>query len=243
MTRRELLPLLAAPLIAQAQTATPERRVLIVRDVSPSYKNTPEITSKLVEITRELGPGDELTVIELGGPFSPEACVKVQCRMPSVPPALLEPVKRIDEWRRNQSRLEAVRKRAEVSRRDVEEYLRTPPVVKGPTPLFETLAYCATTMSTPGPKSKALLVFSDLIQDSKGLKSVLPPTACLEFAGVSGFALFVPWQAGFAERAAAWRRWFVASGGADFEMLDGAQSRTQAVIAKSAALRVLPQRF
>jgi len=243
MTRRELFPLLVAPLVARAQNAGPVRRIVIVRDVSPSYKNTEEITAKLVEVMRALGPGDELALIELGGPFSPEACIKVQCRMPGVAPAILAPVGTPGEWCTNKARLDAVWKRVDGSRRDVESYLRIPTSVKDPTPLFEALAYCATIMSPAGPESRTLLVFSDLVQDSNGIKSELPAKAPMEFAGVSGFALFVPWQTDFAGRAAAWRRWFIASGGVSFEMLDGAQSRTRTVLGKSAAPRTLLQRF
>lgn len=75
------------------------------------------------------------------------------------------------------------------------------------------------------------------------MKSSLPPTELMDLAGLSGFALFVPWDTGFAKRAGAWRRWFLASGAIDFEMLDGAQSQVRRVLGKNSSPRVIPQRF
>jgi hypothetical protein len=242
MTRREFFPLLAAPLLAQTQGEVAVRSVVIVRDISPSYKNSPPVAAKLSEIVHELGPGDVLTIIELGGRFSPEGCVKVQCAMPRVTAGVLSPVKRLDDWRKNQLRLDAVWRRVEANQRAIESYVRTPPPVKDPTPLFEALAYASSIMKTAGG-TRTLLVFSDLIQDSGGVSSPFPPKELMGFPGVSGYALFVPWNREFSERAAAWRRWFIASGATGFEMLDGAQSQVRQVLGKNAAPRVLPQRF
>jgi len=242
MTRREFFPLLTAPLFAETQGESPSRSVVIVRDISPSYKTSPPIVAKLSEILHEVGPGDVLTIIELGGRFSPEGCVKVQCTMPRVTAGVLSPVKRLDDWRRNQLRLDAVWRRVEANQRSIESYVRTPPPVKDPTPLFETLAYSAAIMKA-AVGTRTVLLFSDLIQDSGGVSSPLPPKDVMDFSGVSGFALFVPWNKEFSKRAAAWRRWFVASGATDFEMLDGAQSQVRKVLDKNAVPRVLPQRF
>jgi hypothetical protein len=108
MTRREFFPLPAAAFLARAQGGVLSRTVVLVRDISPSYKNSPPIVAKLSEIIRMVGPGDVLTIIELGGRFSPEVCVKVQCAMPRVATEVLSPVKKLDDWRKNQARLDAV---------------------------------------------------------------------------------------------------------------------------------------
>jgi hypothetical protein len=242
MTRREFVPLMIAPISVRAQDKTNPRSVVIVRDVSPSFKNTPPITTKLSEIIHESGPGDSITVIELGGPFSPEACVKIQCIMPRVPPELLSPVKKLDDWRRNQTRLDNLWHRVRVNQTTIEEYLGTPPPVKDPTPLFDVLAYAAGRLKF-ADGTRILVVFSDFIQDSSGVKSSLPPKGRMDFTGVSAFALFVPWDQDFSRRAAAWHDWFVASGATDFAMLDGAQSQVRQVLDKSAVPRILPQRF
>ena len=213
-----------------------------MRDVSPSYKNTSAITAKLAEIVHELGPGDVFTIIELGGRFSPEACVKVQCTMPYVPDEVLSPVKKLDDWRMNQIRLDHVWGRVEANQRAIESYLRTPPRVKDPTPLFEVLAYSAA-MLKAGSGARKLLVFSDFVHDFGGVSSPHPPKESMDFGGASAFALFVPWREDFSKRAAAWRRWFIASSAGNFEMLDGAQSQVRQVLDKNATARVLPQRF
>jgi hypothetical protein len=148
----------------------------------------------------------------------------------------------LDDWRRNQLRLDDVWRRVEANQRSIESYLRTPPSVKGPTPLFETLAYSAAVMKA-AVGARTFLLFSDLIQDSGGVNSPLPPRGVMGFSGVSSFALFVPWNNEFSKRAAAWRRWFIASGATDFEMLDAAQSQVRKVLDKNAVPRVLSQRF
>jgi hypothetical protein len=125
----------------------------------------------------------------------------------------------------------------------VESYARTPPPVKAPTPLFEALTYSASMMKAAASGARTLLVFSDFVQDSGGVKSPLPPMEHMDFSGVSGFGLFVPWDKEFSKRAASWHQWFVASGAVDFEMLDGAQSQVRQVLDKNAVPRVLPQRF
>ena len=186
MTRRELFPLLAGPLLAQTQGEIPFRSVVIVRDISPSYKNTPPIVAKLSEIVHALGPGDVLTIVEVGGRFSPEVCVKVQCTMPRLSAGVLSSVKKLDDWRKNQLRLDAVWRRVEASQRSLDSYVRAPAPVTGPTPLFEALAYSAAVLKTGG-ETRTLLVFSDLIQDSGGGEELLASDGTDGPRGVVGF--------------------------------------------------------
>jgi len=155
---------------------------------------------------------------------------------------VLAPVRTLQDWRVNQGRLQAIWRQADLKKRAITQYIHQQPSVKSPTPLFEALDYAASRLASAGGV-RNLVVFSDFIQDSDGVSSPLPPKAGMSFAGVSAFALFVPWQKGFAGREAAWRRWFTVNGACAFEMLDGAQSQIRRVLEAGPVPRGLPQRF
>lgn len=242
ITRRAFL--YSLPLSAQAACVSEGPRLIVqIDDVSPSYRRGPFVVSKQQAIIAALGPGDRLTDIELGGPFTPDR-VKVQCLMPIAPPQLFEKVRRPRDLVENQQRLERVWTRVDDQRKSVAEFLAAPRHIQGPTPLFETLDYVSQHMMRSDAAEKRLVIFSDLVHDNAGRTSGYPPPEThLRFDEVNVFALFVPWKSDFSRRAAAWLRWFLACGACNFSMLDTAQSQVVAVLPPNSVPRVLRQRF
>jgi hypothetical protein len=236
--------LLSLPLVARASCPTGASRLLVlIDDVSPSYRRSPAMVSQQQAIVDALGPGDAFTDVELGGAFTP-ARVKVQCLMPAASPELLTRVRRPRELLENQRRLNAIWKRVDALRGPVAAFVAAPRHTQGPTPLFETLTYLSNHMMRSGAVEKRLAIFSDLVHDCAGRTSAYPPAEMHpRFDGVSVFALFVPWTADFAKREAAWRGWFAGCGACGFAMLDIAQSQVTSVLPQSPVPRILRQRI
>jgi hypothetical protein len=236
--------LLSLPLAARATCPTGAYRLLVlIDDISPSYRRSPAMVSKQQGIVDAFGPGDGFTDVELGGAFTPDR-VKVQCQMPSVAPELLARVRRPRELLENQRRLNAVWQRVDALRAPVAVFVAAPRHIQGPTPLFETLNYLSDHMMRSDAAEKRLAIFSDLVHDCAGRTSAYPPAETHpRFDGVSVFALFVPWTADFAKRRVAWHDWFVGCGACGFAMLDTAQSQVASVLPQSPVPRVLRQRF
>src|SRR5438270_5355761 len=76
------------------------RAIYVLLDVTPSYKTSrPAAVSKILETVKALGPADRFYLIEIGGEFSPEKRVKIQCRMPAIDPQVLQPTRLPSIWR------------------------------------------------------------------------------------------------------------------------------------------------
>jgi hypothetical protein len=226
----------------QQNVQLPSRDVWAVLDLTPSFRMLDSSLASLKKVVSNLGPGDQFHLIELGGPFNPRTCVTIQSQLPSTPACTTRGAYRFRERRDCQLEFDATRKRATAIQGGILNYLdHNPWRERDVTPLYKVLAYTAHRLSsTDDSASKLLLLYSDLIQDSDGTKSVLPPRESLTMTGVSATALFVPWDGSWASREAAWREWFVGHcGAASFGMLDASQSNIYSALTQSPAIRKL----
>lgn len=242
-----LIFVLVAGGLAQQPAAAPlpePRTVVAVLDLTASFHATAESVGKIKGVVRALGPNDTFLLLTLGGTFSPDKSVAIQCIMPKMDMGLMAPARSIRDWRERQSRITAIwaasaqRQAAVVTALD---HLVTPARLNS-TPLYQVLSYVSHWFaSTPAAGARVLLIFSDLEQDSGGLRSSLPPKAKIPFPAVSVTAAFVPWDAAtWSAREKAWRAWFLPAG---FTMLDEANARVAVLLAPNGTPRQAVKAF
>jgi len=224
-------------------TATGGARCIVALwDCSGSFGSISDARKKLSEVVTALGPGDEFVIVQVGGPFDEKANVPVECRMPSIPPQTLSIAVDMKVWKQRQINLSAIWGEVEQQKNLVLKYLPTVrPSPQSTTPLDDAFAYAATRLH-PGASARYLLIFSDLIQDSDGLKRDGPPSSVLPFPGATVTALFVPWRRDWREREGRWVAWFSRAQAASFRMFDGSQSKGITLLPPSAVPRVVPGR-
>jgi hypothetical protein len=236
-----LAAMYAASLFSAAAGTAPTqprtRTILAVLDTTPSYRGGEAARERIRAVVRALGPGDIFLLLELGGRFSPESSVRVQCIMPRVTPDLLTAARNIPEFQQRKGRLDAVWAAAQAKQSAVLRALERPWHGRDVTPLYQLLDYVSHWLATAPPGERWLMLFSDLKHDAAGVKSGLPPSRPLAFAGVAASALFVPWEGDWSRREAAWAEWFRRSGAAGFSMLDGARSQAVSLLAPNGTPR------
>jgi hypothetical protein len=204
----------------------PTRCILAVLDVTPSYHGGVAAIGRIKGVVHSLGPGDTFVLLKLGGNFSPEDSVKLQCNMPPVASDLLEPARNIPEFQQRKERLDADWASARRKQALLLHALDRPWPGQDITPLYQLMEYLSHWLATAPPLAeKRLLLFTDLKHDAAGLSSVMPPKQPLAFTGVSALALFVPWENDWSARQKAWADWFDRSGAPGFSMLDAARSQ------------------
>src|ERR1700761_7017921 len=143
---------LKSPTAGLADTDTPQvirpRAIYVLLDVTPSYKkNRPAAVAKIREMLKALGPADRFYLIEIGGEFSPEQNVKIQCKMPASDPQILQRPPLPSLWRDYQSRLNEIWRRTSAIEGQIDSYLKAPMKDRDPTPLFEELRYASTRLA------------------------------------------------------------------------------------------------
>jgi hypothetical protein len=221
-----------------APSRSQSRCILAVLDVTPSYHGGVAAMDRIKGVVRALGPGDTFLLLKLGGTFSPEDSVKVQCLMPPVAPDLLEPARNIPEFQQRKARLDAEWAAAARKQAALLRALDKPWPGQYVTPPYLLLEYVSHWLATAPPSAeKRLLLFTDLKHDAAGVNSAMPPKRPLAFGGVSALALFVPWEDDWAAREKAWADWFGRSGSPGFSMLDAARSSVAPLLAPNSTPR------
>jgi hypothetical protein len=143
-------------------------------------------------------------------------------------------------WKEKQRRLNAIWSTVEENRLAIRNYLGTVELKAQPTtPLDEALSYASMRLAR-SQGERHLLILSDLVQDSDGIKRADPPQRILPFEEARVAALFVPWSRGWSRREAAWGGWFNKSCAVAFHMFDGSQSRGVCLLPMSGAARLVP---
>lgn len=218
------------------------RALLVLLDLSLSFGNMADANRKLSEVAAALGPGDEFVLVRFGGPFDEARNVAVDSTMPPIPPDLLLIAPGTKTWKEKQRRLNSIWVTVDKNRRAIEGYLPTVKLkAQLTTPLDDALNYASTRLAK-SQGERHLLILSDLIQDSDGVKRDAPPNRPLGFEGAHVRALFVPWRRDWPRREAEWGAWFRQSRAVDFHMFDGSQSRGVRLIPMSGAARLVPGR-
>lgn len=238
--------LMTSALLAATIPATPQpqRTIIAVLDVTPSFHPRAESVEKIKEVVRALGPGDEFILLILGGTLSLRESVFVQSVMPPAPPELLVSATNVRGFDENQRRLTALWVGARQKREKILQALERTWADRDTTPVFEMLQYLSHRLESGAASGdKYLLLFSDLKHDASGVKSVLPPKQPVAFQNVTVSALFVPWEANWAVRETAWRGWFNGSGAKGFTMLDEAKSRLVRLLPPNATPQSAPKSF
>jgi hypothetical protein len=230
----------ASTVISPAQMPR-SRAIYVLLDVTPSYKSLPDAVVKTRELVFAIGPADRFYLIEIGGEFSPKQNVKIQCKMPAVHPVILSPAKNVYEWKDRQSRLSGIWQNVGDMQQQIDEYLAQPIHHLDPTPLYETFKYAAERLEAEEDAERYLFVFSDYEQDSRGLKSKLPPQDSYALPGVDVFALFVPWDKDWEKRKLAWTTWYLQQcKAAHFKIFDDAQAKVSPLLAPNRFPKTLP---
>ncbi len=215
----------------------PKQRVLIVlRDKTKSFSEfINNANTQVVNIVNNLGPRDMFILIEIKSGFQPQRNVSLQCQMPAVPASLLEPTKKLIEYKRKQAQLDQIWREVGNIKKAIIEWLNKPIELDGTgTDIFRTLEYCSQRLSREDSgKDKYLIAFTDLIDERGGRKKIEePPSAALDFNAVYANILFVPWQNNnqFQSKELSWRTWFEKQGAIKFSMWEPAESKSQTLI-------------
>lgn len=228
---------------ANEVAVTRSRMLLILLDSSKSYNLYGKALDKLIAIVKLLGPGDQLIIAQIGGEFWPESNVRLQTKMTDVPANILVSEKRLQDWKLNQSRLNAIWNQVEQRQKDISAYLTqnlSGGNTAGVSDIFGALNYSSLRLNNSSGSEKYLIIFSDLANDYGKQKSSFPPRQLMEFDGVHTRIMFVPWTTDRAATQQAWGNWFKQSKAADFSMLDASESEMATVLAPSPVPRQLP---
>jgi len=218
------------------------RSVAALWDVSGSFAGLEDANKKISEVAAALGPGDQFLLIQVGGAFDERTNVVIECTMPEIPAALLSPSAEMRPWKEKQIQLAGIWSQVEKQRQAILQYLPTvKPSPKATTPLDDAFSYAAGRLER-AKGARYLIVFSDLIQDSNGVKRDGPPSGALPLSGVRAVALFVPWASDWKAREQRWAEWFRKSHAIGFQMFDGAESKAVRVIEPTQAPRLVPGR-
>lgn len=234
-----LLLLISAQIAIPKTTGNGEeaRVVIVLLDVTPSFKSIDQALEQIKAVIQRLGPGDEFLLVEIGEPpFLPQKKVKIQVRMPSVPDGLLEPSKNIHEWKQRRQTLSQIWAKVQSHQKAMLAFLAQPiPLQHGGTDLYAALEYAAQRFGTKENRQKLLFVYSDLVQDL-GVATTEPPKKGLAGFNQTHVSVFcVPWesQAAWEGKENKWRAYFEACPVKSFAMSEPAQSQTQTPLKES----------
>ena len=244
--RARIAQLMLLLLVTNINTVIPQttgnevkaRMVIVLLDVTPSFKSIDQALEQIKAVIQRLGPGDEFLLVEVGEPpFLPEKKVKFQAVMPSVPERLLSPSKNIHEWKQRQHTLDLIWAKVRGRQKLMLASLEQPiPLQHGGTDLYAALEYAAQRFGAAKEnRPKILLIYSDLVQD-KGVPTNDPPKK-----GLAGFnqadvsVFFVPWesQEAWEGKENKWRAYFEACHVKSVAMSEPAQSQTQTPLKES----------
>lgn len=214
------------------------RMVIVLLDVTPSFKSIDGAIGQIKAVIQRLGPGDEFLLVEVGEPpFQPQKKVKIQAMMPSVPDGLLEPSQNIHEWKQRRWTLSQIWAKVQSHQKAMLAFLAQPiPLQHGGTDLYAALEYAAQRFGAAKEnRPKILLIYSDLVKDL-GVATTEPPSK-----GLAGFnqthvsVFFLPWesQAAWEGKENKWRAYFEACHVKSFAMYEPAQSQTQTPLKES----------
>jgi hypothetical protein len=217
--------------------SAPSRLVIVGRDITPSYCCLDQAEQRIEEVVSCLGPGDKFYLIDIGSSFNPENHVKVILNLPPVPGELLDQ-QTLSGLLDRSKRLNLVLAASEKRKAKILNYLGQP-VAKDRrgTDIHGFLAYAAQLLANDPSEEKDLLLFTDLQHDLSGVRTDRPPSKRLSMPGIRAMVLFMPYDAKWAERQAAWSRFFDQSGASAVTLLDAAMSRTAPLLTR----RTLPR--
>ena len=192
---------------------------------------------KLIEVVKQLGPGDRILVIDIGPGMKPEEHIQVECTLPSASLDLMAPPATLLEWRAKQNKLRNIWESAESKKRAITVYLSNPiKVLPGGTDVPGSISYAARRLKEDELSAKYLIILSDLRTERGGLRTDGPPANAPALNGVTVTAAFVPWvnETEWYSKEAAWADWFEHKALArSFHMSDPGESRTLTLIPRS----------
>jgi len=218
-----------APPVLLGQSAAPppqppKRLIVVLRDQTQSFKTTLAEANQVVgRIVANMGPGDRLLLVEVGGAFAPHRQVR-ETLFPQLSPSVFRSVN-AEEFGRNKRYLESAWLEAEgIKRRLTEEIAKPVSIDVAHTDIYTPLEYASGRMAGFDGE-KYLILLSDLMTDVTGLKTEGPPKKQMPFPNTKVTALFVPWNSGGKSdsKMKAWRQWFEGAG-ATFTMHDEVES-------------------
>jgi hypothetical protein len=239
LSRSILVSLLAAApsvLIGQPVAQPPrlaKRLVVVLRDQTQSFaSNLSEANQVICRIVANLGPGDRLLLVDIGGGFLPQK----QVRETPFPPLFAGVLRssNAQEYSRNKRQLEDSWMETErIKQRLSQEIARPVSINVANTDIYTPLEYVSGRVAGFDGE-RYLVLLSDLVTDAAGLKTEGPPRNQMMFPGTKVTALFVPWKPGGKNdsKMKAWRKWFEAAG-ATFTMHDEVESPGIALIERS----------
>ncbi len=221
------------------------RLTVVLWDVTGSFRaRSASVQAVIVSILGSLGPGDELVVATIAAPsFSPARDVRVRCRMPEVPKAILQASRKLHDWKRKRLRLAAIWVQVDAQAKALAGVLAEPfeRTTVGGTDVHGALAYAAHRLAGSEWRERRLVLLSDLVHEEGGGKTSMPPSEVLPLAGVHVIGLGVPWDdSRWAGMERAWRAFVERSGGVSFTMFDASRMLDRPALPPSVVPRDLP---
>ena len=224
---------------AEGQT---DRLVVVAMDVTESFTNLLEACNHAVEkLLPNLGPNDFLTVYALGNRTEKPA---LQLRFPPLAP---EAAKR--EWgslvsfKRTRKAFHAAWAKSDSLGQVAQAWFReVVPQRGGHTDLWGQLSYLSIQFRA-FKGEKALVIYSDLVQDTPRERSRMPPPNALNLTGLDVSFVCVPFESMevWEKQESQWRKFFEKCGVQSFQMLDLATSALIDGVAPNAICRDFPR--
>lgn len=224
----------------------PQRFIIVLLDVSKSFLYLQKAQPQIDKIVAALGPGDTVLIAVIAGAFDPAHSILIERTLPDIPAACMKTPLNLREQNERQAALNMIWQKVEGQKQEILEISHKVALQVLSTDLHTALAYAAQRFAQAGDVQKQLLLFTDMEQDVRGVKTTQPPSASgLSLKAVQVQALFVPWHDANAwqQLAQAWAGWGAARGAQNFTLHDPGQSAQLQLLAPSAAPKTVPPVF